>query len=88
MTCSNPIALAFYLALLPGVVQVDQVGVEEYVSLALVLCSVMTAVLLTYGLAGHAVRRLSKGSAAAVRLERISAGVFVTAGLWLAVRTL
>lgn len=88
MTLSNPIALAFYLALLPGVVEVDQVGVEEYLMLAVVLCFVMAVVLLTYGLAGQVVRQLSNGSAAAVRLERISAAVFVAAGLWLAVRTL
>lgn len=88
MTMSNPIALAFYLALLPGILQVDQIGLREYLVLSLVLCSVMALVLLTYGLVGQAIRQCFSGSIAAMRVERISGAVFVAAGLWLVVRTL
>lgn len=86
MTLSNPIALAFYLALLPSVIDVARVSVLDYVALASILVAVMCLVVVAYGMAGEMVRRLSSGTASKTRIDRISAAVFIAAGLWVALR--
>lgn len=86
MTLSNPIAIAFYLALLPGVIEVARVRFIDYIALATILVAVMVLVVVGYGLAGEVVRRLCSGTAGKTRIDRLSALVFITAGLWIALR--
>lgn len=86
MTLSNPIAVAFYLALLPGIIDVSDVDVVDYLTMAAIIAIVMTAVVLSYGGAGELVRRYCAGSRARVVTDRIGGCILCAAGFWVALR--
>ncbi len=86
MTLSNPIALVFYVALLPGVIEVSDVTVQSYLILCAILVTVMAAVVLGYGLMAELARRMLSAADSKSRIDRISAVLFVLAGLLIALR--
>lgn len=86
MTLSNPIALVFYLALLPGVIDVEGVTVRSYLILCAILVAVMVAVVLGYGLMAELARKLLSATDSKARIDRISGVMFVLAGLLIALR--
>ena len=86
MTLSNPIAIAFYLALLPGVIDILRVGVLDYIILAAIILAVMALVVALYGLAGELMRRLWSRDTSTRWANRVSGAIFVAAGLWIALR--
>ncbi len=86
MTLSNPIALVFYVALLPGVIEISDVSVQSYLILCTILVLVMAVVVLGYGLMAELARRLLSAADSKSRIDRISAVLFVLAGLLIALR--
>jgi threonine/homoserine/homoserine lactone efflux protein len=86
MTLSNPIALVFYVALLPGVIEVSDVSVQSYLILCTILVLVMAVVVLGYGLMAELARKLLSAADSKSRIDRISAVLFVLAGLLIALR--
>lgn len=86
MTLSNPIALVFYVALLPGVIDVEGVTVRSYLILCAILVAVMVAVVLGYGLMAELARKLLSATDSKSRIDRISGVMFVLAGLLIALR--
>jgi threonine/homoserine/homoserine lactone efflux protein len=86
MTLSNPIALVFYVALLPGVIEVSDVTVQSYLMLCATLVAVMALVVLGYGLMAELARKMLSATDSKSKVDRISAVLFVLAGLLIALR--
>lgn len=88
LTLSNPIAIAFYMALLPGVVDISQITILTYLVLAGIIVAVMTVTVIGYGLAAEITRGLFAGNRAKIWIDRLASAMFVAAGMWVAVRPL
>ena len=86
MTVTNPLAIAFYMALLPGVVNVGGVSWSSYLILCAIIVSVMLAIVLAYGLLAELARKIFCSSRAKANLERASGGMMVGVGIVLATR--
>lgn len=87
MTLSNPIAIVFYLALLPGVIDMAGVTVTSYAVLCGIIVGVMVAVTLGYGLIAESARRLFSTSGAKARVDRASGAMMIGAGMLIASRS-
>ncbi|OZF39149.1 hypothetical protein CH294_06565 [Rhodococcus sp. 14-2483-1-1] len=85
LTMSNPVAIGFYVALLPGVVDLTHVHVKDYLVLSLALVVVMAAIITLYGVAALRLRRfLDRGGSRIV--DRITAAVFLLCAVFIALR--
>lgn len=76
MTLSNPIAIVFYLALLPGVIDVSGVSLTSYLILCSLLLVVMSGIVIGYGLLAEAARKLFSSSHTSKWFDR-TAGVIM-----------
>jgi threonine/homoserine/homoserine lactone efflux protein len=88
LALSNPIAIAFYLALLPGVIDLAKATVSTYLVLAAIIVVVMSLVVLAYGATVEVARKLLAGNRGRVWLDRSAGAILVAAGVWLGVRAL
>jgi len=86
MTVTNPLAIAFYMSLLPGVINVAGVTWSGYLILCAMIVSVMLAIVLAYGLLGELARKMFRSSRARANLDRASGGMMVGVGIMLATR--
>lgn len=86
MTLSNPIAIAFYLALLPGVVDMAHVGGRQYALLVAILLAVVALVVLGYGLLAEAARKAFASAKSKVWIDRTAGVMFIGAGALVALR--
>lgn len=86
MTVTNPLAIAFYMALLPGVINVAGVNWPSYLILCGIIVGVMLAIVLAYGLLAELARKMFRSSRAKAKLERASGGMMVGVGIMLAAR--
>ncbi|MEO6922152.1 MAG: LysE family translocator [Collimonas sp.] len=86
MTITNPLAIAFYMALLPGVINVAGVTLSSYLILCAIIIGVMLAIVVAYGLLAELARKLFRSSRAKTSLERASGGMMVGVGIMLATR--
>jgi threonine/homoserine/homoserine lactone efflux protein len=86
MTTSNPLALAFYMALLPSVVNVNGTSLGGYLVLVGIVVGVMAAVVLGYGLVGEVCRKLFQSAAAKARIDRASGVIMIGAAVLIALR--
>ena len=86
MTLSNPIAIIFYIALLPGVIDVSGVTPANYAILCAIIVGVMVAVVLGYGLLAELARRSFSSPKAKTRIDRFSGAMMVGAGVLIATR--
>lgn len=87
MTLSNPIAIVFYLALLPGVIDMAGVTLSSYAILSAIIAAVMIAVAVGYGLIAEIARRLFSSAAAKARIDRTSGAMMIAAGMLIASRS-
>ncbi|NIX75656.1 LysE family transporter [Microvirga terricola] len=87
MTLSNPIAIVFYMALLPGVIDVSGVTLSSYAILCGIIAGVMTLIALGYGLLAEVARKLFSSSLSKARIDRTSGAMMVGAGLLIASRS-
>ena len=60
MTLSNPIAIVFYMALLPGVIDISGLTLNTYAVLCFIIIGVMTCVVFGYGIMAKLVRACSQ----------------------------
>lgn len=89
MTMSNPLALAFYLALLPNVIDtIDGGGVTlaSYLTLCAIIVGVMAVVVLVYGAIGEVSRTLFRSARGKANIDRVSGGIMVGVGVMIATR--
>ncbi|AIY40468.1 Transporter [Collimonas arenae] len=86
MTITNPLAIAFYMALLPGVINVAGVPLSSYLILCAIIVGVMLAIVIAYGLLAELARKLFRSSRAKANLDRVSGGMMVGVGVILAAR--
>ena len=86
MTLSNPIAIIFYIALLPGVIDVSGVTPANYAILCAIIVGVMVAVVLGYGLLAELARRSFSSPKGKTRIDRFSGAMMVGAGVLIATR--
>jgi threonine/homoserine/homoserine lactone efflux protein len=84
MAVSNPIAIAFYMALLPGVIDMTRATVGTYLVLVSIVAIIMSATVAAYGLAAALARKLLDGGPAKVWTDRVAGVVFIAAGVWVA----
>ena len=86
MTLSNPIAILFYLALLPGVVDIAGMTLNGYAMFCLIVVGVMAAVTIVYGIMAEAVRKVFSSPGSKAGLDRATGAMLVGAGTLIAAR--
>jgi threonine/homoserine/homoserine lactone efflux protein len=86
LTTSNPLALAFYMALLPTVMDMSGVTLGDYFALLAIIVCVTLAVVLGYGLVGEACRKLFHSREAKAHVDRASGTIMIGAALLIALR--
>lgn len=86
MTLSNPIAIVFYIALLPGVIDVAHITPGRYAVLCSIIVGVMCTITLGYGLIAEMARKLFSSATSKVHIDRTSGAMMVGAGLLIATR--
>jgi threonine/homoserine/homoserine lactone efflux protein len=86
MTLSNPIAIAFYVALLPGVVQLSGLTFANYAVLCMIIVGVMLAVVVGYGVIGQLISALFSSPRAKTQVDRASGSLMIGTGVWIALR--
>lgn len=84
LTLSNPLAIVFYLALLPGVIGPAGVGFSRYLLLVGMVIGVMFLVGLAYGLLAELARRLLTSEKSKTTVDRVSGLMLVGAALLVA----
>ncbi len=86
MTLSNPIAVVFYMALLPGAIDMSAVSMNSYLILCAIIICVMTCVVIGYGLMAEVVRRMFSAANSRTLIDRIAGVMMIGAGVWIALR--
>jgi threonine/homoserine/homoserine lactone efflux protein len=84
-TMSNPVAIGFYVALLPSVIDLTQVHLDDYLLLGLTLTTVMAVIIGLYGLAGLRLRRFFDRGGQRI-VDRTTAGVFLLCAVFIVLR--
>jgi threonine/homoserine/homoserine lactone efflux protein len=87
LALSNPKVMLFYLALLPVIVDLRNIGVLGYLELVLVTVAVLAIVLGSYIVLAGRVRTFFNSPRAIRLVQRGSAGIMMGAAAWLAART-
>ncbi|WP_377450884.1 LysE family translocator [Rhodococcoides fascians] len=85
LTMSNPVAIGFYVALLPSVIDLSHVHVEDYLLLGLTLTTVMAVIIGLYGFAGMRLRRFFDRGGQRI-VDRTTAGVFLLCAVFIVLR--
>ncbi|WP_176458430.1 MULTISPECIES: LysE family translocator [unclassified Rhodococcus (in: high G+C Gram-positive bacteria)] len=85
LTMSNPVAVGFYVALLPSVLDLTQVHLDDYLLLGLTLTTVMAVIIGLYGLAGLRLRRFFDRGGQRI-VDRTTAGVFLLCAVFIVLR--
>jgi threonine/homoserine/homoserine lactone efflux protein len=86
MTLSNPIAITFYMALLPGIINPSAMNLSAFPVLASIILGVMLVVVMGYGLAAEIARKMFSTSKSKMWMDRTAGAIFITAGIWISVR--
>lgn len=86
MTLSNPIAILFYLALLPGAVDIAGLTLNGYAILCLIVVGVMAAVTIAYGIVAEAVRKAFSSAGSKAGMDRATGAMLIGAGTLIATR--
>ena len=86
LTLGNPKIMVFYLALLPGLVDLTAVTPTSWAVTAVVALGVLVAVDLAWMLAADRARRLLRSPRALRLANRLSAGMMGGAAVWVASR--
>ncbi len=86
MTLSNPLALVFYVALLPGVIDVSGISLGSYAILCSIVVAVMAAIVAAYGVMAELARKQFASSSSKARIDRTSGAMMAGAALLIATR--
>jgi threonine/homoserine/homoserine lactone efflux protein len=86
LTLGNPKAIAFFMALLPAIVDLAQLSVAGFAEVALLIAIILPTVLLGYALFAHAARGVFRSPRALKTLNRVSGTAIAGAAAVIAVR--
>jgi threonine/homoserine/homoserine lactone efflux protein len=86
LTLGNPKAIAFFMALLPAIVDLAQLSVAGFAEVALLIAIILPTVLLGYELFAHAARGVFRSPRAMKTLNRVSGTAIAGAAAAIAVR--
>ena len=81
LTLSNPKVMVFFLALLPVVIELRDIGIHAYLEIAAAICIILSCVLGAYSLAALKARRLFRDVRALRWLNRRSGSVMAGAAV-------
>jgi threonine/homoserine/homoserine lactone efflux protein len=81
LTLGNPKVMVFFLALLPTVIDLRELGLRSYTQIAVAILIILSAVLSTYCIVAMRARRLFRDARAVRWLNRGSGGVMVGAAV-------
>lgn len=85
VTLGNPKAMAFFLAILPTVVDLKHLNAAGYAQLSLATAVLIPSIMLAYAALAARVRAFLTSPQARKGINRTGAAVMVGAGLWVAV---
>jgi threonine/homoserine/homoserine lactone efflux protein len=85
LTLGNPKAMAFFLALLPTVVDLKTLNALGYLQLSLATAVLIPAIMLSYAALAHRVRSILKSRRARKGINKTAAVIMVGAGVGVAV---
>lgn len=86
MTLSNPIAILFYMALLPGVIDISGLTLNSYVILCSIIISVMICIVVGYGMMAEVVRKVFSSTSSKALIDRLAGAMMIGAGILIAIR--
>lgn len=86
LTLGNPKAIAFFMALLPAIVDLGQLSVAGFAEVALLIATILPAVLMGYAFFAHAARGVFRSPRALKALNRVSGTAIAGAAAVIAVR--
>ena len=86
LSISNPHAIVFYVALLPTIIEVQNVGFSSYLLLCLILSVLTLLIAGTYALAADRLRHLLRSERAQRVSNRVAGGVMIGSGVVVATR--
>lgn len=87
VTLGNPKAVLFYLGLLPGFVDLNDLSGADVLRLAVVIALILGSVMVAYACAAGQARRLLAGPAAGRIVNRVAGSIMLAAGLALLLKT-
>lgn len=86
LTLGNPKAIAFFVALLPSIIDLERMTVLGFAEVALLIAIILPTVLMIYALFAHAARGFFRSPRAMQRLNRVSGTAIAAAAPAIAVR--
>lgn len=86
MTLSNPMAIVFFIALLPGAINLVEIAFATYFYLCGIVAGVMCVIVFGYGLAAEVARKLFSSRNATVHIDRTAAAMMIGAAGLIVVR--
>lgn len=86
MTLSNPIAIVFYMALLPGAIDVSGVTLYSYVILCSIIICVMIAIVVGYSIMAEVARKFFSSSNSKRLIDRTAGAMMIGAAILIVMR--
>ena len=86
LTLGNPKAIAFFVALLPSIIDLDRMTLAGFAEVALLIAIILPAVLMAYAVFAHAARGFFRSTRAMRNLNRVSGTAIAGAAAAIATR--
>ncbi len=86
LTLGNPKAIAFFVALLPSIIDLERMTPAGFAEVALLIVVILPSVLMLYALFAHAARGFFRSATALRRLNRVSGTAIAGAAAAIAIR--
>ncbi|WP_445491722.1 LysE family translocator [Niallia sp. 03133] len=86
LTLSNPIAIVFYIALLPGVVDASNVTWNSYMILCFIIVCMMLIIMIGYSLIGAAAKKMFSSPKFKIHLDRLAGTMMIGAAILMVIR--
>ena len=83
---SNPHAIAFYVALLPTVIDIQNINLATYLTLCAVLVCITLIIATIYALSADRLRFLLKSAKGRKTINRVAGGAMIGSGVLVATR--
>lgn len=87
LTLGNPKAIAFFVALLPSIIDMERLTLAGFAEVALLIAVILPGVLMIYAGCAHAARGLFKSTRALRNLNRLSGTAIAAAAATIATRS-
>jgi threonine/homoserine/homoserine lactone efflux protein len=87
LTLGNPKAIAFFVALLPSIVDLEHMTAAGFAEVAVLIAIILPAVLMAYAVFAHAARGFFRSAPALKALNRVAGTAIAGAAVAIAART-